>query len=67
MYLIATDFNGIGIFIGVVSLLVGILSWWLSKLLSDKRDSTIHEVKIEQLERRMQIAENEIRDLQQRD
>lgn len=64
MYIIATDLSGVGIFIGAASLLVGILSWWLSKLLSDKRDSTIHSVKIEQLERRMQIAENDIKDLQ---
>ena len=66
MYILATDFNGIGVFVGAASLIVGILSWWLSKLLSDKKDSTIHEVKIEQLERRMNIAEADIKDLQQR-
>lgn len=50
MKLLAIDYNGIGLFIGAATLIVGILSWWIAKLLDDKRKITEHEIKIEDLE-----------------
>lgn len=61
--LIAINFDGVGVFIGVATLLIGVLSWWLSKLLSDKKDMTVLQVKVENLERRMKDNEDDIDDL----
>ena len=62
----AANLSAMGVYIAFASLAVGVLTWWLSKLLSDKRDSTIHEVKIQNLERRMDDAEEDIKLLQRK-
>lgn len=64
--LIAIDYSGIGILIGTASLAIGVLSWWLSKLLSDKKDITVLQVNVEDLERRVEELEEDIKVLQRR-
>jgi hypothetical protein len=66
MHLIAVDYSGIGIFIAGSSLLIGILSWWLSKLLTDKKDITIIEVEIRHLKERVEDIEDELNDIRKR-
>jgi hypothetical protein len=63
---IAINLDGVGVFIGVATLLVGILSWWLSKLLSDKKDITVVQIKIENIERRVKELEDDVNDLQRK-
>lgn len=63
MQILAIDYEGLGLFIGGASLLVGILTWWLGKLLSDKKDSTIHEVEIQHLKERVDKLEEDVKDL----
>lgn len=53
MNFLTIDYNGIGLFIGAATLIVGILSWWIAKLLDDKKKITEHEIKIEDLEDEM--------------
>jgi hypothetical protein len=64
--LIAVDYSGIGIFIAGASLLIGILSWWLSKLLTDKKDITIIEVEIRHLKERVEDIEDELNEITKR-
>lgn len=66
MYILNINIDGVTAFIGGAALLVGILSWWLSKLLGDKKDITIVQVKLENLERRMTEVEHEVDDLQRK-
>lgn len=60
------DYSGIGLLIGAASLAIGVLSWWLSKLLTDKKDITILQVTVEDLERRVEELEEDIKVLQKR-
>ena len=59
MKLLVIDWSGIGVYIGSATLLVGVLSWWIAKLLDDKKKITEHEIKIEDLE-------DEVRDIKDR-
>lgn len=57
--LLNVDWSGIGVYIGAATLLVGVLSWWIAKLLDDKKKITEHEIKIEDLE-------DEVKDIKER-
>lgn len=59
--LLAIDWDGVGAYIGAATLLVGVLSWWVAKLLDDKKKVTEHEVKIEDLENRIKDIELRLR------
>lgn len=62
--LIAISINEWAVFVSVAAIVVGVLSFWLSKLLSDKKDITIIQVNMEHMERRLKKAEEEIEELQ---
>lgn len=53
MILLGIDYNAFGTFVAAAALLVGILSWWIAKLLDTNKKITEHEVKIEDLEEDM--------------
>lgn len=59
MKILEITLNGIGIFIAGAGFIVGILSWWIAKLLDDKKKITEHEIKIEDVE-------DDIRDIKDR-
>lgn len=48
--LLAVNWGEVGAYISGAIFLVGILSWWVAKLLDDKKKITEHEIKIEDLE-----------------
>lgn len=50
MILLGIDYNAFGTFVAAAALLVGILSWWIAKLLDTNKKITEHEIKIENLE-----------------
>lgn len=52
----------IALVVSAIGLFAGVISWWLGKFLADKRDSVEHGIKIEQLERRVDDLEDEMRD-----
>lgn len=62
MYLLAGEFESIHLFIAVVSLLVGWLVSYLGKLLDDKKNIAILQVKVKNLEDRVDDLEQENRD-----
>ena len=61
MKLLVIDWSGIGVYIGAATLLVGVLSWWIAKLLDDKKKITEHDIKIEDLEDEMKEMKTELR------
>lgn len=55
------NWQAVGVIIAGVGLIAGILAWWMSKFLSDKRDIITCKIKIEELDRRMNNAEGDIK------
>lgn len=51
------NYELIGVVIAAIVAFAGIISWWISKFLSDKKDITVLQVKMKDLERR--VAKNE--------
>ena len=56
----------IGIMLTGIGLIAGILGWWVSKFLADKKDIITALIKIEDLERRMNDVESDTRDKKRR-
>lgn len=50
----------ITIIVAILGLFGGILSWWFSKFIQDSRSDTIHEVKIDALEKKVLTIETKI-------
>jgi len=48
-----------GILVTGVGLIVGIIGWWISKFLADKKDIITCMIKIENLEREMEEVKEE--------
>lgn len=59
--LIAIDFSGVSVMVAAVAFLVGVLTWWIGKLLSDKKEVVENQVKIEDLERRVSSIEGDVK------
>lgn len=60
--LLKIDYEALGVFFTCAAFIVGIGTWWLSKLLAANRDSIIYGVKIEKLEEEMKAVQEELRE-----
>lgn len=61
MKILNINLDGIGVFIAGAGFIVGILSWWIAKLLDDKKKITEHEIKIEDLQDDMKDVKDRLK------
>jgi hypothetical protein len=64
MYLADINYNGLALFVSVAMLAVGVLGWWVAKLLDDKKNSTIHDIKVQDHDKKLDDHEQRIRHLE---
>lgn len=60
MYLLDVNFEGWGVFVSIVAVAIGILTWWIGKLLDDKKNITIVESDIKHLKETIDDMKDEI-------
>lgn len=65
MQLLAFDYNGLFAALGGAGFLVGVLSWWLSKLLTDKKEVTILQERVKNLKEEIDEIKEELKELRQ--
>lgn len=65
MQLLAFDYSGLMVALGGAGFLVGVLSWWLSKLLTDKKEITILQEQVKNLKEKVEDMEDELKEWRQ--
>lgn len=64
MLLLEIGISSFGAFVTAAGVIVGILSWWLAKLLSDKKDMTIVQMELKHMKEELEEAKKDIQQLQ---
>lgn len=65
MQLLAIDYTGFFAVLGGAGFLVGVLTWWLSKLLTDKKEVTILQEQVKNLKEKVEDMEDELKEWRQ--
>lgn len=73
MTIIAIDISAFGIYVTVASLALGVLTWWIGKLLRDKQEITFLQADVKHLKQkeeeqdeRIEKLEDEVKDMRRR-